>query len=313
MIEKPDRCHLSYTLASLARQNFKNFEVIIADCLYATRFREPFDTYGLDVYHVPVESQWIERGYPAISASRNAGITFAESELVVFVDDCSLLPDYALECYVYWYKKKKAFANALHIRMRGDKAVGFDTRFELLQPNGPSRFRFNSFGVCGYMSASLEACLKLNGFDEAFDGSRQLEDGDFGTRLRAAGYNLVIDRELVVYEQEHGGPIAPNGSLYRNPPRCNGPWAWWRNDDRPGEFAANTRDWTEDERRRVRPCSYLDGRICRYIGRECNMWGADGRHTHIDVPDEFLTAPVFDLTARRERALQGKEHYRVIG
>ena len=317
----PDRDHLAYTMESLAGQmaedgSAMDFELIIADCLYSTALRDTAALaaaavrLGRPVYHVPVTSPWLLQDRPAICAARNTGIAHAAREYVVFVDDCAWCPPNFLARYWHWWTRPiKSFANALHIRMRGSEEVGRDGRFGLFAGRP---WIYNDFEFNGYMSASMEALLRINGFDEAYDGSRQLEDGDLSQRLKRAGYKIVLDPGLTVQEQEHVGPLSPRGRPTAVLPRCNGPWIFRRMFERPGEFEANRRDWTDEERARTRPCGYLKGRTCTAINVECNMWEPDtGRHTHETLANEFMVAPVFDLTERRAEALAVRDQYRI--
>ncbi len=57
----------------------------------------------------------------------------------------------------------------------------------------------------GYSSLSLEAALKVNGFNELFDGDKGQEDQEMGLRLSMAGYNdlFLLDVNHWVIEHEH--------------------------------------------------------------------------------------------------------------
>ena len=57
----------------------------------------------------------------------------------------------------------------------------------------------------GHATFPLEAALRVNGFDELFDGDKQQEDQDFGSRLVMAGYKdkILVDSRHTIIEHEH--------------------------------------------------------------------------------------------------------------
>ena len=57
----------------------------------------------------------------------------------------------------------------------------------------------------GYSGFSLDAALKVNGFDELLDGDASQMDVDFGIRLWMAGYQkmFLLDKDIWVIEHEH--------------------------------------------------------------------------------------------------------------
>jgi len=56
------------------------------------------------------------------------------------------------------------------------------------------------FAGCSF---TLEHALRINGFDERMDGTKSLEDCDFGMRLAATGGKFVMDRDCYVHILEH--------------------------------------------------------------------------------------------------------------
>lgn len=55
----------------------------------------------------------------------------------------------------------------------------------------------------GYASTSLEATLKVNGYDSMYDGQKGLIDVEMGMRLERAGYKCVCDERLWLVEHRH--------------------------------------------------------------------------------------------------------------
>lgn len=83
----------------------------------------------------------------------------------------------------------------------------------------------------GCSSASLEAMLKINGFDEKFDGDQALLDCDVGSRLELAGYKncLALFRNIFLIR-------IPTDTSFWNPDlkkssritiKCNYPLIWY--------------------------------------------------------------------------------------
>jgi len=88
-------------------------------------------------------------------------------------------------------------------RLYGENGIVRDTRWPTVEKNGiviaPPQWFY------GYSSFSLDAALKINGFNELLDGSKGQEDQDFGIRLDMAGYKdvLYLTKDLWVIEHEH--------------------------------------------------------------------------------------------------------------
>ena len=319
----PDQDHIAYTLEHLARQEFRDFEVVIADTLRGTPFRDAESlipaagAVGVPVYHVPVESPWAERGNWAISGSRNWGFVRAAGEHIVFLDDLSAPEPHVLGGYAAWAARGR-FLNAFHGWLEGD-VVGpvRDARLDLLA--GGQAFRYD-LDVNAHTSASAKAIEQINGWDEFYDGSRQLEDGDFGRRLRAAGYHTVHDRAVVIREQAPGavGCISRTGAPLGPALRCNGTWIFLKVEAGFAGYERANRGLTEQERAAFRPCAYLqpDQRCRMQPGNpnKCDFGRLpDGRHGHDPsvLPDAWVEAEAFDIAERRRAGLATREQYRI--
>jgi len=163
----------------------------------------------------------------------------ADSELIcTFGDCCEPIPEYLERMWV-WYQKgfwamglviykkdnKLFLKDDLHtlddndcsmiksmnelIKRKWDSSdVIRDSRWVFVE-NTHGLFIPQGFhsGQCfhGYASISLEALLKLNGFDENFDGDKALGDCDCGIRAINAGYKekVLLDRDLWIFENTH--------------------------------------------------------------------------------------------------------------
>jgi len=234
---------LEPTLKSLKEQTFKNFEFVCVDILYEKRpdmleeFELPFP-----FKHVSAKPDWwLEKGVWSGAAPRNKGIAVADDdvELIVVLDDCCEFGSDFLQQFWNWYQRGY-FAMALTLYNMGGKPLYYDneSKKQIVEAqvkdlkegysesldkvhNKGERFRDSrwtfverSEGIFypppqmyyGYSSVSMEAILKVNGYDEKLDGDKSLIDVDLGLRLAQARYNqFVLDEKLTVTENAHHG------------------------------------------------------------------------------------------------------------
>jgi len=308
---------LQPTMHSLEKQAFKDFELIIVDALYPLK-REWIERrkWSFPVKYVPVHPNhrfWLDRKRWNVCGALNTGILYAEGELLVRVDDCSeFKPDFLAK---FWEGYKSGyFPLAMHIRylagkpakinkeyfekgyeaknsntfeqidrkellkrLYGEEGLVRDTRYPIVKRYGKMIAPHN-WGY-GYTSFSLEAALKINGFDELFDGDKSLEDVDFFSRLYMAGYKnmRLLDVNLQVIEHEHE-PI-PKEIIDRNvkPIKCN--YAIYLLNRKKNRWRANCEKLTDEDVEFIReeslkpPCSpypnyYQDN--CK--GEFFNLW-----------------------------------------
>jgi len=235
---QPNLHFLKPTMESLSKQRFKDFELILVDSLHSTR---DYDFSGLPfpVKHVPVHPLhrfWLNRKRWAVCGALNTGLLYAEGELVVRIDDCSEFDEDYLKKFWEGYQSGY-FPLAMHTRYRdGSQAYydenyrqsGYDfdreepdrkkildkvyaegdpvrdTRWPVVERNGGHMIGSPQW-FYGYSSVSLEAALKVNGFNELFDGDKGQEDQDMGLRLSLAGYRdmFLLDLDHWVIEHEH--------------------------------------------------------------------------------------------------------------
>ena len=73
----------------------------------------------------------------------------------------------------------------------------------------------------GISTASMDAILKVNGFDQAFDGDSALNDVDLGNRLHMIGCKLAMFRDCYVVEAYAGVEWHPDMMKPRPEIKCN--------------------------------------------------------------------------------------------
>jgi len=223
---RPDLHVFESTLESFKKQTFTSFEWVIVDALYEDR-KDYFENMDLpfQIKHIPAKPNlWLEKGFPGISTQYNKGIIHADGELLFFTGDSHMvLPDFMEQLWtryrkgyfpLAWYFFDNSFAvpkldetikQKFKIAYPSQEAdapiqynvLGYTGKKVSIEHRYVEAFGNNSLELrhapwewwFGCSSASLEAMLKINGFDQNFDGDRMLLDCDVGSRLDLAGYS----------------------------------------------------------------------------------------------------------------------------
>jgi len=202
------------------------------------------DKLPFPIKHIPIDQNhrfWRDNRRWNVCGTLNTGIIHANGELLVRVDDCSefdrdflkrfwegyqsgyfpcamhirylngkpsrLNKEY-LEKGIEYAKMDKEARHATLKKLYGEDGLIRDSRYDFVKKEGGRKIGPHEW-YYGYSSVSLEAALKVNGYDELFDGTKSLEDSDMGSRLWMAGYanKFLLDIDHQVIEHEHG-PIA---------------------------------------------------------------------------------------------------------
>ena len=298
ILEEPELHMLEITINSLMKQTFTDFEVIVIDAIHDTR-EFPFDKVIFPVKHVPVNPNhrfWLDRKRWNVCGALNTGILNAEGELIVRIDDCSEFEKTFLED-IWKVYENGLWLQAMHIRFLGGKPARFDAEYRekgyeakysiMTEPEDRFDILRDMYGedglvrdtrypkvvesggkmiapyqwMYGYSVFTLEAALKVNGFDELFDGDKSQEDQDFGSRLDLSGYKdlLLLDVDHQVIEHEHE-PI-PETIIEWNPPNIKCNYAIYLLNRRKNQWKANSVKLTEEDITFIReeslraPCS----------------------------------------------------------
>jgi glycosyltransferase involved in cell wall biosynthesis len=299
IIGLPDLHILHPTFNSLLNQSFKDFEVIVVDALYPKRRKWLDRDWGFPVKYVPLHENhrfWRDHNRWCVCGALNTAILHAEGELLVRVDDCSEFEDFFLEKFWNGYKQGY-FPLAMHIRylkgkparfneeymqegyeakhsltleqaerkqilhrLYGDEGIIRDTRYPIVKGRGGKMIGMPNW-YYGYSSVSLEAALKINGYNELFDGDKGQEDQEFGLRLIMAGYKdmFMLNSDHQVIEHEHEPIPADVVERDRKPIKCN--YAIYLLNQSKGRWKANVEKLTAEEIEFIRreslkpPCS----------------------------------------------------------
>jgi len=229
---------LDMMIESMNRQTYKGeFELIIVDLLWHERSLKE-STWRVTrprfpILHIPDKpSPFKDHGLLRIATPKNTGIIFARGENVVFTDDCQVIPENALS-YLEEHADKGVGCTMSYEKrvLRGgvahqDRVTGVDQRGNQLEiPEGESKIvPARSIGFLGGTMSMLpmEDVLEINGWDEMFDGSRQLEDGDMIVRLAASSRLMAYENRCRIIEYECG---AYGDVVNTEPIKCNGAYA----------------------------------------------------------------------------------------
>lgn len=308
--ERENRDVLLCLLDDLRRQTMPpdEFEFVAVDGIHAWREDElasEFANAPFRVRHIPPRpTAMVVAGRTAISAYKNSGIAYARGELVVCVDDhCHLDPDYLMRSWRAWNDDGVMLAA---LSTLGPERRMNDSRVGLLDKSGrcvgPVGGNFENPPQYGFCSVPLSGILKVNGWDEYFDGAQGLEDFDFGVRLQRAGYRVALRREHVVRLGHVSTPWDPRAFGGARPDVIKCCQTTLR--VRPGGIVRNDRAWTAEEWGYVAPrCRHLEpngrcgvhGHPCPYTGH-CADREMPGLRVQRDNP------PVFNLLRLRAEA-----------
>lgn len=290
------------TARSLLAQTCQDFELIVVDALRAERADWwPLRLLNYPVQHIsPKPGSWVERGYWGVCAGFNTGIAHARGRFICVIGDCSEFKADAVEVALWHLERGRRPAFGFQ-KMQGDVPRQKDIRLDRVQRHD-GQWLTHQWGdqFYGYSCCTLEDCLKVNGYDERFDGSKSLEDCDFGLRVqRAIGRpDWALDKRLTVVEHEHA-PI-PERVITNKPPfKTNYPLFLMNKVLK--RIEANRRPFSEQE------LAFL---------KSPPSEGAEKKFAHYwdefrwDSPDfkRWLHEPaIFDLTEQRLRIVRGQK------
>jgi len=298
----PDLHIFEYLMRSLRKQTFKDFEVVITDVLYEQRknyFKEHHEDFV--VKHVPVKPNiWIPRGLFGISTSKNTSLLYASGDIVVYTGDCTALPPNFLEIIVEKVKPNYCIESTYDCYFGDKKEIG------LSDPRKPGMVP----ATYGYVSLCMEDALDLNGYNEMFDGSKGLEDCNFGRRMYVKGMDIELIDSCPIHHQQHG--VCPSFSKSENIKCARLMEMLSVGESRKNVYRANSTPYTEEEIGRLLECSYkVKGDRCEYVydadglGYFCtsgiNKEGTS-KYGDVDKIKYMYTHPslIFDLREQRK-------------
>lgn len=234
---------LQMMVDSMVNQDYTGeFEVIIVDLLHDRRRQQFADILSkthpnrhgvkIPVLYIPDKSSpFKDRSILRIATPKNTGLIFARGTHVIFTDDCQVIPENALTLLSEWAEQGCGATMCYEKRVWGgvggnDRTTGVDRRGDVLgiQVGTGKVVAARDIGFLGgtMSMVPIEALEAVNGWDEMFDGSRQLEDGDMIIRLAGHGQLMAYENRARIIEYEcgnYGKEVNPQ------PIKCNGAYA----------------------------------------------------------------------------------------
>ncbi len=251
------------TIDSLKNQTMKDFELVIVDFLYNER-KDYFKNLDLPfkIKHIPSSPNiWHNERMNGICTQLNKGIIYSDGELLFFSGEGFLyIPEFCerlwkrhKEGYIplVWYFSDNTFTpevfNATEDQISkypAESKLPYNIKYNIngyvgkniTMDHRPSiAFKkgdiFNSpwewwFGCSG---SPLSAMLKINGFDQRFDGDKSLFDCDIGSRLELSGYKKFgIFKDLFIIRiMNNNATVFTAKSDSITSVKCNFPLMHW--------------------------------------------------------------------------------------
>lgn len=290
-------------LKSLEKQTFTDFEFVIVDALYQTRkdfFKQK--TFSFPIKHIEDKPNvWNSKGMWALCSARNQGILHSDGELIVFIDDIFSFGSDWLELFWKYYHEDGLFAMSLSefYTHQGTKLIRNgkwirDSRWNFIEHHSEHIQKIGTanihnlgdwFYVYGGAAVSMDMLLRVNGFDENFDGTKSLEDCDLGRRLASLGCMFVFDKRLK--SEGHGMHYPLTVLTYKGPDFKSNISLVQLNTDK-NRFIVNYKLLSEEE--------------IQYVREDSPNWG-------INVVDELFNfwienQNIFDLRQLREGRIE---------
>lgn len=220
---------------SLANQTYEGpFEVIVADAMTDRLQREIAASWDRAV-RVVIAKQ-VNHDRIAVAGARNTAAAYARGDLLVFVDDCiELLPSF-LEAVVDLHSRGKiptrvlfTTAEPLAMGKMSTRELLRARKFDYVDPvwrNNGCPTDLTEWKLSGQAGGVFviprETFLRLNGFDENFDGNWGCEDHEFWARVDRLGLSRVGRADLAILRWAHDS--TPSRSTLR---RCRELYARW--------------------------------------------------------------------------------------
>jgi len=168
---------LPLLLKSIKKQNFKDYEIIVADNNSTDKTIEIAKSYGCKV---------VRGGLPA--KGRNEGAKVAQGDLFLFLDADAILPENSLDKFLKELEKKKLCVATCLIKSQNKNLISkiyfniiYNIAILLLEKIRPSAMNF--------MLIKKDLHEKINGFDGEIKFG---EDIDYLTRASRAGKFAIL-------------------------------------------------------------------------------------------------------------------------
>jgi len=304
-------------------------------------------------------NHWIEKGFPGIATQYNKGIVYADGELLFFTGDSHMVvPEFMERLWnryqqgyfpSAWYMYDHSFSEVQYTSGRLD-VQSAQEKYKVAYPEqNTTPIPYNLSGYTGKKvsiehryttafkdpkqeifpmpwlwwfgcsSVSLEAMLKINGFNQNFDGDRMLLDCDVGARLDLAGHGsrLALFRDVFLAR-------IPTDVSYWNSKqkkqgitiKCNYPLIWYARFF--NQYRANTKILTDADIKWIKEIWCAQRCPIRELCKKEHPWqypfehkagytGHDSSKEHFDYWKTHQT--IRNLEEERNKRLDGNSKY----
>ncbi|MBN2275475.1 MAG: glycosyltransferase [Bacteroidales bacterium] len=194
---RPDE--VTELLESLQHQNFRDFEVIIADGSPATAVKEAIEPFleQLNLIYL------YEKGL-GISESRNWGVQRASGDYVIFMDsDCIAPPSYLNNIDSFLKKNTAEVFGGPDATHKSFTTIQKAISYAMTSPFTTGGIRGRKKHLGKYQPRSFNMGVLREAFNRVggFSGLKVSEDIDLSIRLDQAGYRTVFIPEAYVYHK----------------------------------------------------------------------------------------------------------------
>lgn len=173
-----------------------------------------YQTAGVDLI-------WINRAIPSLCGARNDALKVASSKVCLFLDDDIIVPPDLVK--KHWAKYLDSDLAAVGGQVFHRQAEYPVESISLEKPRGGTFPAMETAEILesgplfgGHFSVRREVAIAIDGWDEAFIGSANWEEGDLIHRLRAHGYRFVWDPDpwLIHIRLPMGGCRIPGNKSF---------------------------------------------------------------------------------------------------
>jgi len=354
-IGRPDLNIFEPTIESLKAQTMdkSEFEWVIVDYLYEER-KDYFKDKNLPfkVKHVPAAPNlWHEVGLVGVSTQYNKGIIYSDGELLYFSGEgyiflpyfCEKIWNYHKQGYIplVWY----FFDNTFVTNIPEPSAT-----FKIAYPENAETPPV-PYNICGYTGKNittehrplvafknnvqiynapwewwfccsatpLDAMLKINGFDQKFDGDRMLLDCDVGSRLHMVGFTkFALFKDLFAIRPRPINEWNTNLTKDMITIKCSLPLIYWARNI--NHYAANDHENIEDEIKWSKEEYCAKQCIIKESCKKNHPWqypfehkeGYPGHNSYKKWFDFWRThQEKINLTEERQKRLSGDKKYEI--
>jgi len=198
------------TVRQLLEQDYRDWELVLVDQ------SDPQERAANEALVAELDDArivYLHLDVKGLPNARNEGMAIARGEVWLFLDDDVILLGDVLAAHMRCYDDPEVGGVTGRIVERTVRPNA-DHTVNAISPGGRVITNLWGFDRCeietlkgANMSYRASACRQIGGFDRQYTGTALLEDTDYSTRIRLAGWKLLFepDAELVHLSSPSGG------------------------------------------------------------------------------------------------------------